>query len=55
MGIPKGVFRQLTGFYKNLKPAVKQEMDKIGLDYTKAYPRTGVPEADEKIIQLMPR
>jgi hypothetical protein len=53
MGIPAPVFRQISGFYQNLKPEVKQEVDKIGLDYTRIYPRTGVADADRKIIEYM--
>ena len=53
MGIPAPVFRQMTGFYQNLKPEVKQEVDKIGVDYTSVYPRTGVADADRKLIEFM--
>jgi len=32
---------------------VKREIDRIGLDYTQVYPKTGVPEADRKILEYM--
>ena len=51
--IPSGIFRQVTGVSFRTKTAIEREVDRVGLDWTRVIPRTGVPHADREISKRM--
>lgn len=47
------LLRQTTGITYKTKNAVEDELERINFDMGKAYPRTGIAEADRKIATIM--
>lgn len=45
--------RQLTGVSGSFTPFIQREINKLGIDYSRIYPRTGVPEADRVLSSYM--
>jgi hypothetical protein len=49
------LLRQLTGLTVRTKTVMDQELDKIGMDWIRVWPRTGNPEADRyQSAQMVP-
>ena len=47
------VFRQFTGLSTRTKTLIEKEVQNINLDSSAIYPRTGVPEGDRKVSEIM--
>lgn len=47
------LMRQLTGISVKTKTAMEEEVDRLGIEMNRIYPRTGVPEADRIISSIM--
>jgi hypothetical protein len=47
------LLRQLAGLSIRTKNALEKEVDRIGFDRARIYPRTGIPEADNLISGVM--
>lgn len=45
--------RQFSGLSLRVKEPLEKEVDKLGIDVERIYPRTGVPEADRKLSEIM--
>lgn len=47
------VLRQLTGLSVKTKTLIESEIDRLGMDKTRIYPKTGIPKADREISRYM--
>jgi len=47
------LLRQFTGLSVRTKTTIEKEVEKIDLDSSKIYPRTGIPEGDRAISEIM--
>ncbi len=47
------VLRQLTGLNKRTKTVIEKEVDDLGINFQKIYPRTGIPEGDREMSKFM--
>uniref|UniRef100_A0A6H1Z974 Uncharacterized protein n=1 Tax=viral metagenome TaxID=1070528 RepID=A0A6H1Z974_9ZZZZ len=47
------IARQLTGLSRKTQNMLEKEVDRLAIDTTRIYPRTGVPEADRELSKIM--
>lgn len=51
--VPVSIFRQATGLSATTKNQLQKEVDRLAIDVSRVYPKTGVPEADRMLSKYM--